>query len=147
MLRSMGLLHQDEGQLGQALLLQGLGELALDKAPGREFLGEALRLSRELGNQFAEARALWSLGGLDHAGGRLQEAEHCLHVALRIWQARTLDRLGVVQADSGRSAAAQTAWRQALVLFEQVGAPEAQAVAQRLPRQSPADLRSNGHGG
>jgi tetratricopeptide (TPR) repeat protein/transcriptional regulator with XRE-family HTH domain len=161
-LRSLGLLHQDEGQpeparacfqeslrlltslgdrFGQALLLQGLGELAPDRAQGRALLAEALRLSRELGNQFAEARALWSLGGLDHADGRLQQAEPCLHEALRIWQelgiplwqARTLDRLGVVQADSGQSEAAQAAWQQALVLFEQVGAPEAQILAERLP--------------
>ena len=160
-LRSMGLLHQDEGQpeparacfqeslrllislgdrFGQALVLEGLGELTSDRAQGRAFLAEALRLSRELDNRFAEGRALWSLGGLHRADGRLQEAEQCLHEALGIWQelgmplwrARTLDRLGMVRADAGRPAAAQAAWRQALVLFEQVGAPEAQGVAGRL---------------
>jgi hypothetical protein len=36
---------------------------------------------------------------------------------------RTLDRLGMVQAGSGHPEAAQLAWRQALALFEQVGAP------------------------
>ena len=161
-LRSLGLLHQHEGQpeparacfqaalglltslgdrFGQALVLEGLGELASDRAQGRGLLAEALRLSRELNNRFAEARVRWSLGGLHHADGQLQEAEQCLHAALGIWQelgiplwqARTLDRLGAVQADAGQPEAAQAAWQQALVLFEQVGAPEAQAVAQRLP--------------
>jgi tetratricopeptide (TPR) repeat protein/transcriptional regulator with XRE-family HTH domain len=160
-LRSLGLLHQDEGQpepargcfqaalrhltslgdrFGQALVLPGLGELAPDRAQGRAFVAEALGLSRELGNQFAEARALWSLGGLHHADGQFQQAEHCLREALRIWQAlgiplwqaRTLDRLGMVQADAGQVEAAHAAWQQALVLFEQVGAPDAQAVANRL---------------
>jgi tetratricopeptide (TPR) repeat protein len=161
-LRSLGLLHQHQGQaeparacfqaalrlltglgdrFGEALVLEGLGELAADRAQGRGLLAEALRLSRELNNRFAEARALWSLGGLHHADRQLQEAEQCLQAALGIWQelgmplwrARTLDRLGAVQADAGRPEAAHAAWRQALVLFEQVGAPEAQAVARRLP--------------
>ena len=54
-------------------------------------------------------------------------------LGMPLWQARTLDRLGAVQAASGQPEAAQAAWQQALVLFQQVGAPEAQAVAQRLP--------------
>src|SRR4029453_5378274 len=99
-------------------------ELASDRAQGRGLLAEALRLSHELNNRFAEARVLWSLGGLHHADGRLQEAEQCLHAALGIWQelgiplwqARTLDRLGAVQADVGQPEAAQAAWQQALVL-------------------------------
>jgi tetratricopeptide (TPR) repeat protein/transcriptional regulator with XRE-family HTH domain len=160
-LRSLGLLHQDQGQagpalasfqaalrvltslgdrFGQALLLQGLGELAPDRAQGRAFLEEALRLSRELRNLFAEARALWSLGGLHHTEGRLLQAEQCLRGSLRLWheldmplwQARTLDRLGAVQAASGQPEAACTTWRQALGLFEQLGAPEARTLAERL---------------
>ena len=160
-LRSLGLLYQHEGQLeparaclhaalrlltglgdrfGQALVLEGLGELASDRAQGRGLLAKALGLSRELNNRFAEARVLWSLGGLHHADGQLQEAERCLHVALGswqelgipLWQARTLDRLGMVQADAGQPEAAKATWGQALVLFEQVGAPEAKVVAERL---------------
>jgi hypothetical protein len=53
-------------------------------------------------------------------------------LGIPLWQARTLDRLGAVLADAGQPEAAQAAWRQALVLFEQLGAPEAQAVAERL---------------
>ena len=62
-----------------------------------------------------------------------------------LWQARTLDRLGMVQADSGQPEAAQAAWQQALVLFEQVGAPEAQAVAERLPTVAEAPVEPDGN--
>ena len=60
-----------------------------------------------------------------------------------LWQARTLDRLGMVQASSGQPHAAQVAWQQALVLFDQVGAPEAQAVAQRLASVVAGNLPRN----
>ena len=49
-----------------------------------------------------------------------------------LWQARTLDRLGAVQAASSQPEAACTTWRQALGLFEQLGAPEARTLAERL---------------
>jgi tetratricopeptide (TPR) repeat protein len=171
-LHSMALLRKAEGQpasaraclqealqlltslgdrFGQAMVLQELGELAPDRAQGRALLAEALALSRELANQFAEACALGSLGRLDRIDGRLQAAEQRFHAALRIWQAlgmplwqaRTLDRLGAVQAASGHPEAAQAAWRQALVLFDQVGAPEAHAVAQRLASVVAGNLPSH----
>jgi hypothetical protein len=37
-----------------------------------------------------------------------------------------------VQADSGQPQAARTTWRQALGLFDQLGAPEARVLAERL---------------
>jgi hypothetical protein len=43
-----------------------------------------------------------------------------------------------VRADAGRPEAARAAWRQALVLFERVGAPEAEAVAEALGQGPPA---------
>jgi tetratricopeptide (TPR) repeat protein len=160
-LRSLGMLHQDLGEaepavacfqaalqvltdlgdrFGQSLLLQGLGELEPDRAKGKVLVEEALRLARELRNQFAEARALWSLGGLHHIDGRLPQAKECLDGSLRLWQklrmplyeARTLDRLGMVQVASGQPEVARTTWRQALTILQAVGAPEAEAVAERL---------------
>lgn len=45
--------------------------------------------------------------------------------------ARTLQRLGQAYLDAGSPKAAESAWREALTLFER-GTPEAQQVARRL---------------
>jgi hypothetical protein len=100
-----------------------------------------------LHNQFAEARALWSLGGLHHTDGRLQQAEQCLDGSLRLWQklrmplyeGRTLDRLGMVQVASGQPEVARTTWRQALTISQAVGAPEAEASPNASCRRSVTD--------
>ena len=159
--RSIGLLHQSEGELeqaaaafrtalvlldavgddvGRAVVLQGLGELDPDPARGEELLTEGIRIAREIGNRFGEARGLWSRGGLHLAAGRLGAAESDLEAALALWlpmrsplwEARTLDRLGAVRAGQGRRTEARESWRAALALFERLGAPEREALADRL---------------
>jgi len=127
-------------RFGQAMLLQGLGELHPDPVQARAHLERGLLLSRELHNRFAEARGLRCLGDLHHAEGRDQEAERSLLGSVELWrqlrmplyEARTLDRLGVVQAAAGRPHAAAESWRQALAIFQELGAPDAQALAERL---------------
>jgi hypothetical protein len=96
---ALGVLTDLGDRFGEALLLQGLGELEPDPEKGRALLEASLRLWREL-------RMLCA--------------------------ARALDRLGLVHAAAGDQEAAEASWRQALAIFEAVGAPEAAAVADRL---------------
>jgi tetratricopeptide (TPR) repeat protein len=136
-------------RFGQAMLLQGLGELHPDPVQAQAYLERGLLLSRELHNRFAEARGLRCLGDLHHSQGREQQAEQCLRKSVDLWrqlrmplyEARTLDRLGVVHAAAGRRQPAAATWRQALTIFQTVGAPEASTVAARLTAWTPGPSR------
>jgi Flp pilus assembly protein TadD len=53
-------------------------------------------------------------------------------IRLPLSEARTLRSLGDALAAAGRTDAAETTWRAALTLFQQLGAPEAAALAARV---------------
>lgn len=126
-----------------AYALQELGAVYAQQGQGTEaasLLGHSLPIVRELGDRHGEARTLLSLGELRLGEARLGEAVVSLSCALRIWdgldlplwQARARRSLGEAHAAAGDQAAAETAWREALVLFGKVESPEAAELADRL---------------
>jgi DNA-binding SARP family transcriptional activator/tetratricopeptide (TPR) repeat protein len=128
---------------GEAYVLQSLGEVhhrrgCLEDAT--DCLGQSLTLARATGDRGAEAYALCTLGDLRRQQGRLNEAAGCLEhslatlhdIGLRPWEAWVLTSLGLLHADKGEPTAACRAWRAALVIFRELGMPEAAEVAARL---------------
>jgi tetratricopeptide (TPR) repeat protein/transcriptional regulator with XRE-family HTH domain len=127
----------------EALTIRSLGELYLRRGqPGkaRPLFQECLAVADELNDHFVEACVLGSLGDLHHLEANHHEAACHLERSAELWRkldmplelARTLERLGVVYLDAGSPASAESVWREALTLFEQVDALEAGQVAHRL---------------
>jgi len=126
----------------EAMTLQSLGELHLrrdESGKARWLFQESLAVARELDEAFIEAQTLRSLGDLHHLEADHDEAACYLKASVEIWRkldmplelARTLQRLGQADLDAGSPAAAESAWQEALTLFER-GTPEAEQVTRRL---------------
>jgi tetratricopeptide (TPR) repeat protein len=101
----------------------------------------AIELHRQTGNPGYETEALNDLGEALRVTGDLDEARASHEAALALLgdgtepreRARAYDGLGQVYAACGDQAAAGRLWRQALALYTEIGAPEADTIRERLP--------------
>ena len=114
-------------------------------------LQEALALSRDTGARSAETEALSLLGELSLATGDHEQARIHFAAALALashtgdpyWQARALDGLARSDHAAGDLAQARRPWHQALTLYTEMDAPEADQVRARLGRtQDPEPSRT-----
>jgi tetratricopeptide (TPR) repeat protein/transcriptional regulator with XRE-family HTH domain len=126
-----------------AVSLNNLGLLYIDIKRFDEAaatLEEALSTYREVGDRYGEGMVLDSLGTLHHRMGDLSAAVTHLRGAVVIREesgdrhgaAVTNANLGDVYRDAGRPAAARELWQLALATLDELGAPQADEVRQRL---------------
>jgi tetratricopeptide (TPR) repeat protein len=134
---------------GQAQALNGVGWFRAQVGDYRQALGycqRAVELLQELGHRGEEARAWDSLGYAHHRLGEYPQAIRCYHRAIDLaretgdrWsEADDLHGLGDVQRDAGNPVAARAAWRRAVVIFDEMVHPDADAVRAKLADPRPA---------
>ena len=128
---------------GEGSVLNSLGR-ALQRmgryAEAVEHRRRALELQRQTGNPGLQIEALNGLGEALRATDELDEARVCHESALALLgegtepreQARAYDGLGQVYAARGDREDAGRLWRRALVLYADIGAPEADDIRERL---------------
>ena len=130
-------------RVGQADALRGVGaDLAglgdYDEAVSS--LTDAVDLGREIGDADALLGALNDLGTALTLAGRDDEASARFEAALamggdtgdRYEQARAIDGLAQLLHNAGKLSTARERWAAALELYQELGVPEAAAVAERL---------------
>ena len=131
-------------RLGQAWTLEGLGLVHAatgDYPAAAASLRQALRWHRELGARHGQAVALNCLGGLSRQTSAIQDARDYHSQALAIArdlgapleEARALEGIGqsLLSDDTGEAAACL---RQALAIYQRIGAPGARLVQETLDR-------------
>ncbi|WP_284466974.1 AfsR/SARP family transcriptional regulator [Actinomadura madurae] len=134
---------------GEAWVRYQLGEICgkvRRPAEGIEHSRRALALFERVDDHWGASRALWALGRAYRDLGRREEAEDHSRRALdaaraignRLGEGFALLDLGKIKEDAGDGAAARRLWRQALGIFEQLGAPQAERVRARLAASRPA---------
>ncbi|WP_165978702.1 AfsR/SARP family transcriptional regulator [Actinomadura darangshiensis] len=128
---------------GEAWARYQLGEICgriRRPAEGIEHSRQALALFEQVEDHWGISRTLWALGLAYRDLGRLEEAEDHSRRALdaaraignRLGEGFALLNLGKIRNDAGDTLAAHRLWRQALTIFEQLGAPQADRVRARL---------------
>jgi tetratricopeptide (TPR) repeat protein/transcriptional regulator with XRE-family HTH domain len=145
--QALDLFRQLGDRLGQAWALDELGrvhQLTGDYQAAAACLAEALKLFRDLGNRHGVTKALNSLGELSLRTSAPREAQSRHAEALAIArelgtpdeQARALEGMGrsLLHRDPGEAAAHL---RQALEIYQKIGAPAARHVRDTLDSQSP----------
>lgn len=103
-------------------------------------LQKALALAQEIGDSYEQACALHRIGEAQRGSGRLVLAHESYQNGLLLardvadpyLEARCLDGLGEIAFQTDGREAAQTHWRQALLGYEGLGAPEAEVLRVRL---------------
>ncbi|MFJ8689867.1 ATP-binding protein [Micromonospora wenchangensis] len=134
---------------GQANALNNIGWYHIqlgDHARALDYCGRALAQQQQAGNRYWEAHAWDSLGYAHHRLGRHGDALDCYRHALALWretgeryyESVTLMHLGDSHRATADTAAARTAWQQALDVLDRLGHPDAAQVRQRLDETSPA---------
>ena len=111
-----------------------------DYHQARTFCQQAIALSAETGYRWAEGHAWDSMGYVEHHLGNLAEAVACYQRAVslyrevgdRFFEASTLSHLGDSRDTAGEAALARDAWRQALVILEELQHPDADQVRAKL---------------
>jgi DNA-binding SARP family transcriptional activator/Tfp pilus assembly protein PilF len=140
-------------RIGEAHALGALGDL--DRGQGRypqavSHLRQALALCHEIGDRAGETEALNGLGETLLAAGRAADASTQLATGLalasetgnRHQQARAHHGLGRAHYDLGDPGRARLHWREALILYTEIGVPEADQIRTLLAEHaSPADFR------
>jgi DNA-binding SARP family transcriptional activator/tetratricopeptide (TPR) repeat protein len=141
--QALHLFHKAGVESGQAAVLNAIGwyhaKLGQDRQAHAHF-AKALTLSRRLGNRVAEAATQDGLAALHQNAGRLDEAVACRVHAVQLWrklgdrhtEAGSLVILGDLHQARGDIAAAQTVWKEALLIFENLHRPEAASVRAKL---------------
>ena len=142
MLRELGDRH-GEGQslnnLGLALVAQRNFDQAIS------CYRQDLAICQELGDRHGEAQTLNNLGVAFTGHGDPEQAIDCHEQALAITrtlrdrhgEAQSLSNLGTPLAQRGHRRRARESWRAALCIFEQLGAPEADAIRRALKQLGP----------
>ena len=141
--QALGICRDLGDRLGQAHALSSLGVVrrATGEYPAAaQALEQALGIYRDLGNRAGEAEALNERGTLHRVSGQLEQAGRCHQRALDLareittsWdEAHALAGLGRCAAVAGRTAEAEDNLRQALEIFQRIGAVEASDVAAEL---------------
>jgi DNA-binding SARP family transcriptional activator/tetratricopeptide (TPR) repeat protein len=141
--QSLALCRSTGNRFAEGVALANLGERlrqAGSLAQSAERQRQAIAIFRELGDRRLEGNALENLARtLQAAGDTASAIAHC-HEALqarresgdRYGEAVTLDNLGEALRSLGRLEEADRCWRQALAVFESLGAPEAAEMRARL---------------
>jgi tetratricopeptide (TPR) repeat protein/transcriptional regulator with XRE-family HTH domain len=151
--RALSIMRDLDDRIGEALTLEQLGEVNLrlgHLSAARALLDQALPVFSTYHDRYGQARALRARGQLHHAEGRHGRAAEDLEQSLRswreldrpLWEARTLADLGDAYAAAANRQAAQAAWRAALAIFQTLGAPDAEALAERLSTPATGQHRS-----
>lgn len=128
---------------GEAWVLYQLGDICGKvgrPGEGIEHSGRALALFEQVGDTWGISRALWALGRAHRGLGHPTEAEDHSRRALtaaraignRLGEGLALFNLGELRNDVGDGATARRLWGQALGIFEQLGAPQADRVRARV---------------
>jgi tetratricopeptide (TPR) repeat protein len=129
------------GQANALTLLGGVRSLTGDYPGAARDLDQALSIHRDTGNRYGEVTTLNEKGNLSRARGDFGQAatlhQRALDLARQIGspldEARALTGLGRCALAAGRPATdAAAALRQALGIFERIGAAEAPDVAAEL---------------
>ncbi|MBY8849049.1 AfsR/SARP family transcriptional regulator [Saccharothrix longispora] len=143
LLRALEICHRQEGRPGESILLDTLA--TIHRADGEreralECLERALDLNLGAGDRYSAGINLANLGLIhlelsdpDAAALALERSlEHSRAVGDRHNEALALTRLGDVRHAAGDTATARRHWRDALVVFRELGAPEMREPGERL---------------
>jgi DNA-binding SARP family transcriptional activator/Tfp pilus assembly protein PilF len=128
--------HETEALLGLATACQEQRQ----PAQGIDHARQGLTLARQAGYRILEAQAHTTLAAAHLTQGHHAQAVEHAHQALaihrqashRLGQARALVILGHALRHTGRTEAALLCWQQALALFTDIGAPDADQVRDLL---------------
>jgi len=141
--QALGLYRDLGDRRGQANSLSDLGEALRgmgEYLAAAEALDQALGIYRALGDRGGETEALTKRGALYRVSGDLAQAEGCHERALELaraidssWdEAHALAGLGRCALAAGRTAEGEAGLRQALAIFQRIGAAEAAGIAAEL---------------
>jgi tetratricopeptide (TPR) repeat protein/transcriptional regulator with XRE-family HTH domain len=148
--RALPLLRSANDDAGEAVALEGLGELSLRRGQliqAAACFEQALSNCRRVGYPTGAADQLLNLGAVGLRLGQHQQAIGYIGQALAVYreignpygEAHALRNLATAHRDlaenhhaAGEHEQARTHWQQALTLYTQLGAPEADEVESRL---------------
>jgi tetratricopeptide (TPR) repeat protein/transcriptional regulator with XRE-family HTH domain len=141
--RALEIYREVGERLGEANALNNLGSvlvLAGDYPPAAHALRQAMDIYRQIGNRLGEAEALNERGTLHRVSSEPALAEECHRQALELarandgpWdEAQALAGLARCSLAAGRTAEGEAGLRQALAIFQRIGAAEAAEVAAEL---------------
>ena len=135
LLEAVGLLRQENAQVGLAQALRDLGEVERNLPDGdaaRRHYEEAVAIFREMDDQLKLAHTVRHLGDVHHDAGRTALAEPCyreaLHLYRRLSRAQPLDvanairSMAVLKDEASELEHARQLWEEARVLYAAVGA-------------------------
>jgi tetratricopeptide (TPR) repeat protein len=137
-------IYREVGErLGEANALNNLGnvlQLAGDYPAAARALQESIGIYRQIGNRLGEAEALNEWGTLHRLTGEPALAEECHRQALELarafdvsWdEAHALAGLARCSLAGGRTAEGEAGLREALAIFQRIGAAEAADVSAEL---------------
>jgi tetratricopeptide (TPR) repeat protein/transcriptional regulator with XRE-family HTH domain len=128
---------------GEARVLVSLSFLLIKEdelLSARLLVENCLVVYREFDDRHGVADVLHCLGNIDMREGHpdralagFQESHQTFRgIGDRLWQARTAESIGLVQAAIGNRSAARLAWEEALEVFRDLDVPEAQRVEEQL---------------
>ncbi|MGM1059059.1 BTAD domain-containing putative transcriptional regulator [Saccharothrix sp. Mg75] len=143
LLRALEICHRQEGRPGESILLDTLATIYRadgERERALECLERALDLNLAAGDRYSCGINLANLGLIhaelsdpDAAALALDRSlEHSRAVGDRHNEALALTRLGDVRHAAGDTPAARRHWRDALVIFRELGAPEMREPGERL---------------
>ena len=135
-------------RLGQAVALNKLGvvqQLTGDYPAAAASLQQALELHRDLGTRFGQAQALNSLGELSSrtSASQLARERHTRALAIAcdigmpLEEARALEGIGHSYLQDGTTDEGAAHLRQALAIYQRIGAPGARRVQETLLQHEP----------
>lgn len=143
--RALDLYRELDDRLGKANVLHQLGEVRQatgDSSAAAESQREALELYRQLGDRTGEADSLIQLAeallgsesvSAADARGLLEQAQAiAIAIPSPLAEARALEGLGRCDLRDGRTEDGATALRQALTIYQRIGAPRTDVVARAL---------------
>ncbi len=141
--------------VGVANALHGLSQVSLGQGDCQEaigYLGQALDLHMKAANRLGEILALRSLAKALHQSGQPAAARTELQIALRLaaetgntyQQASTHSDLADNYQSTGENEVARHLFKQALDMYTQIGAPEADQIRARLDELSACIVKPDG---
>ena len=141
--QALAIYRRTDTPAGMAAGLHNLGEVSLRQSKYQHAIGylqEALVLARQTGSQQGETMTLGSLARALHGAGEAAAARAALEtmVALTAETGNTYEQasahrdLAESHHSAGQDDQARDHWQQALTLYTQLGAPEAEEIRARL---------------